>query len=60
MSEVTDNHAMELDVYDLPGKVVKAAKKMGGQGEKEVGMVRELWEGILDDLMGPKGKGAKV
>ena len=59
MSEVTDNHAMDLDVYELTGKVTKAAKKVKEGGEREIGVVRELWEGLLDDLMGAK-KGAKA
>ncbi|KAG6994037.1 hypothetical protein G7Y79_00048g084330 [Physcia stellaris] len=55
MSEVTDNHAIELDPYDLTAKVTAAAKKMGElpvEKLKEVSVVKELWTGLLDDLMG--------
>lgn len=55
MSEVTDNHAIELDPYDLTAKVTAAAKKMGElpvEKLKEVSVVKELWMGLLDDLMG--------
>ena len=57
MSEVTDNHAIELDPFDLTRKVSMAAKKVVGNmkdGLKEEGIVRELWTGLLDDLLGPK------
>ncbi|KAL8787775.1 MAG: hypothetical protein Q9195_007606 [Heterodermia aff. obscurata] len=57
MSEVTDNHAIELDPYDLTAKVTAAAKKMGelpADKLREAGVVKELWMGLLDDLMGRK------
>ena len=60
MSEVTDNHAIELDPYDLTAKVAAAAKKMGelpGEKLKEAGVMKELWMGLLDDLMGGKKMG---
>ena len=58
MSEVTDSHAAELDPYDLTKKVSMAAKKVMGNVKEEVakeqGMVKELWTGLLDDLLGAK------
>lgn len=55
MSEVVDNHAMEIDPYNLTSKVHAAASKMIGfpvDNMKEPGMLRELWNGFLDDLTG--------
>ena len=57
MSEVTDNHAIELDPYDLTSKVTAAAAKMTGmpvEKLKEPGVVKEIWNGLLDDLLGSK------
>lgn len=57
MSEVTDNHAVELDPYDLTSKVTAAASKMAGAPVstlKEPGPVSQLWNGVLDDLLGSK------
>ena len=57
MSEVTDNHSIDLDPFDLTSKVNAAAKKMTGlpiEKLKEPGIVRELWSGMLDDLLGAK------
>ena len=57
MSEVTDNHSIELDPYDLTGKVAAAAAKVAGmpvEKMKESGVVAELWHGLLDDLLGSK------
>ena len=51
MSEVTDNHAMDIDMYELTKTVGKASK---GLGVEKVGMVRELWTGFVDDLLGKK------
>ena len=57
MSEVTDNHAIELDPYDLTAKVNAAAKKMSelpAEKLKDVGVLKELWMGFLDDMFGRK------
>ena len=60
MSEVVDNHAMEIDPYNLTSKVQAAASKMAGftvEKMNEPGMLRELWNGLLDDLTGSKKVG---
>lgn len=57
MSEVTDNHAIPLDPYDLTSKVTAAATKTAEDAVDKIrkaGTVRELWSGLLDDLFGSK------
>lgn len=57
MSEVTDNHAIELDPYDLTNKVKAAATTMASlrvEKVKEPGVFAELWNSLLDDLLGSK------
>ncbi len=57
MSEVTDNTAADIDPYDLSKTVTVAASKMTGLPVEELGkpgILRELWEGFLDDLLGKK------
>lgn len=57
MSEVTDNHAAELDPYDLTSKVHAAASKGPDQAKKpleEPGSVKAIWNGFLDDLFGER------
>ena len=57
MSEVTDNHAIDLDPYDLTSKVTAAAAKMAGMPVEKLkapGTVQEIWDGFLDDLLGSK------
>ena len=57
ISEVTDNHAAELDPYDLTSKVAAAASKAPGQATKkpeEPGSVKAIWNGFLDDLFGER------
>ena len=58
MSEVTDNHAAELDPYDLTSKVAVAASKATTKVE-EPGWVKTLWTGLLDDIFG-KRKSSKA
>lgn len=62
MSEVTDNHAIELNPYDLTNKVKAAASTMAIrqiEKVKEPGLLAEIWNSLLDDLLGSK-KLAKV
>ncbi|MCJ1390057.1 hypothetical protein MMC18_002915 [Xylographa bjoerkii] len=58
MSEVTDNHSVEIDMFDLTKQVGKAAKGMVENNVESVkqsgGMVREVWGGFVDDLLGKK------
>ncbi|KAL8857354.1 MAG: hypothetical protein Q9178_006120 [Gyalolechia marmorata] len=57
MSEVTDNHAAELDPFDLTTKVTAAASKMAEvpmERIREAGTLRQLWSGLMEDLVGSK------
>lgn len=58
MSEVTDNHAMDIDMYDLTMQVGKAAMGIVDanveSAKKNGGMVREIWGSFVDDLLGEK------
>jgi len=55
MSDVVDNHAIDIDPYGLTATVGKAAKKVSEQAGVEVGFVKQLWKGFLDDIFGGKG-----
>lgn len=57
MHEVTD---AGLEGFDLSGTVTVMAEKVmevGKGARKEAGLVRELWEGLLDDVLGKKKVG---
>lgn len=57
MSEVTDNHAADLDPFDLTNKVTTAASKIAEvpmERIREAGALRQLWTGLMDDLFGSK------
>jgi hypothetical protein len=61
MYEVVDNHAAELSPFDLTNKVTTAAteatSKMTGMSAERLkapGVVKELWNGLLDDILGAK------
>ena len=64
MSDVTDNHAhaQDVDVFDLTRKVTSAAKNTAAEFsdiaaaevEKQGSGAKAVWEGFLDDLLGPK------
>lgn len=58
MTEVVDNHAVDLDPFSLTEAVGRS--RIGeeiqrrSKGTSEPGIMRELWAGFLDDVMGPK------
>ena len=62
MSDVTDNHALEMDVFDLTKKVghaaTAAATTVAGISTKEIekqkGVLGELFSGMLEDVFGSK------
>lgn len=59
MSEVVDNHAVDIDPFSLTEAVGRSREgeelSRGEKGQREPGIVRELWTGFLDDVLGPKG-----
>lgn len=57
MSEVVDNHAVDLDPFSLTEAVGRS--RVGEEiqrqnGSAQPGAFKELWAGFLDDVMGPK------
>ncbi|KAL4873162.1 hypothetical protein BDV12DRAFT_98114 [Aspergillus spectabilis] len=56
MSEVVDNDSVEIDPFSLTEAVGKSryAAELKSQQNEAPGVVRELWSGLLDDLLGPK------
>jgi len=60
MSEVTDNHAMEVDPFELTQTVKKAAGLAVGGVEEGASTVKAVWSGFLDDLLGKKSSVGKV
>lgn len=50
MSEVTDNNTI-----DFQGMAAKVASRLGKDVEQGAGMARQLWGGLMDDVLGPKG-----
>ncbi|KAJ5320342.1 hypothetical protein N7508_000625 [Penicillium antarcticum] len=58
MSEVVDNHAVDLDPFSFTEAVGRSrvGEEMNRRqnGGAKTGVMRELWAGFLDDVMGPK------
>ena len=69
MSEVVDNHAAEIDPFELTVQVGRAAGGVVREGVERVkreglervegkkGVVGELWSGFVDDLLGERKVG---
>ncbi|KAL2833386.1 hypothetical protein BDW59DRAFT_138578 [Aspergillus cavernicola] len=57
MSEVVDNDSVDIDPYSLTEAVEKSryiAELLREQNGDQSGVVKELWSGLLDDILGPK------
>lgn len=60
MSEVVDNHSVDIDPFSLTEAVVRSQtgqdqqRRTNGSHAGEPGVVKELWAGFLDDVLGPK------
>lgn len=52
ISEVTENHTVDIDPFHLTSTVFAAASTVTGTVErlKEPGVVQEFWNGLLDDV----------
>lgn len=58
MSDVVDNHAVEIDPFSLTETVGRSqyGEEMHRQQgtTQQPGIMKQLWSGIVDDLLGPK------
>lgn len=60
LSEVVDNHAVDIDPFSLTEAVGRSRvgeelqRRSNGGDSAESGVLRELWSGFLDDVLGPK------
>ncbi|KAJ6103940.1 hypothetical protein N7486_004162 [Penicillium sp. IBT 16267x] len=65
MSEVVDNHSVDLDPFSLTEAVGRSRtgemmqRQANGSGASQPGVVKELWAGFLDDVLGPKQSSAR-
>lgn len=63
MSEVVDNHSVEIDPFSLTETVGRSRTgeeiQRQANGGSQPGVVRELWSGFLDDVLGPKQTSAR-
>lgn len=56
LSEVVGNDGLDIDIGQLTSMFSSTQKKEPG----EVGVVTELWKGLLDDIFGSKGGNTKT
>lgn len=58
MSDVVDNHAADIDHFELTKHVTNAASKVADVGTQQIenygGSIRSLWEGLMDDVFGER------
>jgi len=59
MSEVVDNHSIDIDPFSLTEAVGRSrfgeeTKRRASSSPTGQGIMRELWSGFLDDILGPK------
>ena len=50
MSDVSDSQH-----FDYQGMAAQVATKIAGEVEEGAGMAKQLWTGLMEDILGPKG-----
>ncbi|GAB7348063.1 hypothetical protein MBLNU459_g6097t1 [Dothideomycetes sp. NU459] len=58
MSEVTDNSAAPIDFHAMAESVVKATNKIKAPIVEQSGIVKTLWDGMVEDIRGTTKKAA--
>lgn len=64
MSEVVDNHSIDIDPFSLTetvgrSRVGEEVQRRTNGSSSNQGVMRELWSGFLDDVLGPKEAAAR-
>ncbi|KAF2266630.1 hypothetical protein CC78DRAFT_121603 [Lojkania enalia] len=52
MTEVSDNNSV-----DFQGMAARVAERFGKPVEEKAGMMKEVWNSLVDDILGPKSQG---
>jgi len=60
VSPMTEGDAMEeeSDVFHIVGKIPQIRVQVKEEVKREVGIVREVWDGLVEDIFGKKGRAA--
>jgi len=58
LTEVVGNESFELHVEDLTQAFKSKVDELGEKLEAEKGTLIQLWNGLVDDVLGPKAKNA--
>ena len=54
MSEVHDNTSVGIDYTALAKSMEDRVSDVAGRARETQGTVRRLWDGVVDDILGPK------
>ncbi len=63
LSEVLDNAAIDYDLHHMSDSVSSAARKIQAAiapSESPQGIIRQVWNDFLDDVLGPAKAAAKA
>lgn len=54
MAEVHDNNAMPIDFHAMSERITAATKKVQEPVQEQIGTMKQLWNGLVEDFLGPK------
>lgn len=60
ISDVHDNNAVLIDFHTVADSVTSATSKIADRAgiAPDVGTLRQFWDGVVEDIIGPKKKSA--
>ena len=56
MSDLTDDHAMNVDFHAMADKVAFNVRRMQVPVEEQAGMMKQLWGSLIDDMFASVSK----
>jgi len=54
MSDLSDGHSLNIDFHAMADKVAVNLRRMQVPVEKQAGMMKQLWNDMVDDMLGKK------
>ena len=54
MAEHSDGHAMNVDFHAMADAVAANIRRMQVPVEEQASMMKQLWSGLVDDMLGAK------
>ena len=60
MADLSDSHSLNVDFHAMADKVASNIRRMKVPVEEQAGMMKQLWNEMVDDMLGASQKKAST